>query len=221
MGSEMCIRDRVTTEPVGSGAVAALASAPATVWTSTEPVGSGAIAALTPAPHEDWSLTESVSSYSVESSVPASAEDWNAVDPVGSEAVAALASAQTAPVGVRQSRSLSIEGVVRVEHAHGSGGGCNLSTNDNAGHGREIFCMPEGHGTSRYPAEVTVGTHSPCETGPGQATGTVLRVPVPQRPLAHHWRSAVDLERGLSSPCLLYTSPSPRDGLLSRMPSSA
>ena len=31
------------------------------------------------------------------------------------------------------------------------------------------------------------------------------------------------LERGLelSNPCLLYTSPSPRDGLLSRMPSSA
>ena len=26
---------------------------------------------------------------------------------------------------------------------------------------------------------------------------------------------------GLRSPCLLYTSPSPRDGLLSRMPSSA
>ena len=26
---------------------------------------------------------------------------------------------------------------------------------------------------------------------------------------------------GLSKPCLLYTSPSPRDGLLSRMPSSA
>ena len=27
--------------------------------------------------------------------------------------------------------------------------------------------------------------------------------------------------RGRSTPCLLYTSPSPRDGLLSRMPSSA
>ena len=29
------------------------------------------------------------------------------------------------------------------------------------------------------------------------------------------------VERGLAVPCLLYTSPSPRDGLLSRMPSSA
>ena len=28
-------------------------------------------------------------------------------------------------------------------------------------------------------------------------------------------------ERAGTSPCLLYTSPSPRDGLLSRMPSSA
>ena len=28
-------------------------------------------------------------------------------------------------------------------------------------------------------------------------------------------------EKKLLSPCLLYTSPSPRDGLLSRMPSSA
>ena len=30
-----------------------------------------------------------------------------------------------------------------------------------------------------------------------------------------------ELEPGLRSVCLLYTSPSPRDGLLSRMPSSA
>ena len=29
------------------------------------------------------------------------------------------------------------------------------------------------------------------------------------------------LRHGMSSTCLLYTSPSPRDGLLSRMPSSA
>ena len=30
-----------------------------------------------------------------------------------------------------------------------------------------------------------------------------------------------DLRRDISTNCLLYTSPSPRDGLLSRMPSSA
>ena len=33
--------------------------------------------------------------------------------------------------------------------------------------------------------------------------------------------AAVDAEVGLDNVCLLYTSPSPRDGLLSRMPSSA
>ena len=33
-----------------------------------------------------------------------------------------------------------------------------------------------------------------------------------------HYVSSAEL---LSNPCLLYTSPSPRDGLLSRMPSSA
>ena len=31
----------------------------------------------------------------------------------------------------------------------------------------------------------------------------------------------VEVVMTLTSPCLLYTSPSPRDGLLSRMPSSA
>ena len=31
----------------------------------------------------------------------------------------------------------------------------------------------------------------------------------------------VNTNRSLTNPCLLYTSPSPRDGLLSRMPSSA
>ena len=31
----------------------------------------------------------------------------------------------------------------------------------------------------------------------------------------------LDFDRVIATPCLLYTSPSPRDGLLSRMPSSA
>ena len=46
------------------------------------------------------------------------------------------------------------------------------------------------------------------------------------RALDLHWSSTCDLKcvtcwAGQSSSCLLYTSPSPRDGLLSRMPSSA
>ena len=34
-------------------------------------------------------------------------------------------------------------------------------------------------------------------------------------------RASKAAEMAISNPCLLYTSPSPRDGLLSRMPSSA
>ena len=40
-------------------------------------------------------------------------------------------------------------------------------------------------------------------------------------PVAHHPRTAGKSNYGLMRTCLLYTSPSPRDGLLSRMPSSA
>ena len=40
----------------------------------------------------------------------------------------------------------------------------------------------------------------------------------PIKPEFTNWR---DEQRAWSSTCLLYTSPSPRDGLLSRMPSSA
>ena len=38
---------------------------------------------------------------------------------------------------------------------------------------------------------------------------------------AEDWDSAYSLDSGGDMDCLLYTSPSPRDGLLSRMPSSA
>ena len=36
-----------------------------------------------------------------------------------------------------------------------------------------------------------------------------------------YWFGPFITRKGLESDCLLYTSPSPRDGLLSRMPSSA
>ena len=45
--------------------------------------------------------------------------------------------------------------------------------------------------------------------------GRIDRRPVPHRRLVIRWRNAQGED------CLLYTSPSPRDGLLSRMPSSA
>ena len=40
-------------------------------------------------------------------------------------------------------------------------------------------------------------------------------------PQSYFEQFGVDTSRVLHTPCLLYTSPSPRDGLLSRMPSSA
>ena len=42
-----------------------------------------------------------------------------------------------------------------------------------------------------------------------------------QEPLTANELSRLFVEPPLASACLLYTSPSPRDGLLSRMPSSA
>ena len=48
----------------------------------------------------------------------------------------------------------------------------------------------------------------------GKLTGMAFRVPTPDV-------SVVDLTVNLAKPCLLYTSPSPRDATLSRMPSSA
>ena len=49
----------------------------------------------------------------------------------------------------------------------------------------------------------------------GDLPALALQLPMPEKEIwLRRWRNAED-------PCLLYTSPSPRDGLLSRMPSSA
>ena len=45
----------------------------------------------------------------------------------------------------------------------------------------------------------------------------ILAIPISQRP---NW-SMGEITKELENNCLLYTSPSPRDGLLARMPSSA
>ena len=66
----------------------------------------------------------------------------------------------------------------------------------------------------------------------GSTSGTVVLKPsgwgtkvtlsvTRELPLASHAPSEEFPRHGLVTPCLLYTSPSPRDGLLSRMPSSA
>ena len=54
---------------------------------------------------------------------------------------------------------------------------------------------------------------------PQQAVGTTVEICGEQRRAA--WTLALSITPLLYQSCLLYTSPSPRDGLLSRMPSSA
>ena len=48
-----------------------------------------------------------------------------------------------------------------------------------------------------------------------------MRLGVDPRKADQMVRGTVNLPHGTGKTCLLYTSPSPRDGLLSRMPSSA
>ena len=52
---------------------------------------------------------------------------------------------------------------------------------------------------------------------PMGAPGDIINWPM----LKVHYRTDPEAIAALLPPCLLYTSPSPRDGLLSRMPSSA
>ena len=78
-----------------------------------------------------------------------------------------------------------------------------ISTQDATGF--EVFKLK---GSTALPT----GTILPLDSIPGDAVKkrSVLNVP-----------SLEDSAYQLEAPCLLYTSPSPRDGLLSRMPSSA
>ena len=59
-------------------------------------------------------------------------------------------------------------------------------------------------------------TERPNEYDPGAMSEGNVR----EQAWWNNWKSALS-EKGWVAPCLLYTSPSPRDGLLSRMPSSA
>ena len=62
------------------------------------------------------------------------------------------------------------------------------------------------------PGQIGPGNDGVAEVGPGQVG------PDQVGPGQH---GALQISSGQVGPCLLYTSPSPRDGLLSRMPSSA
>ena len=55
----------------------------------------------------------------------------------------------------------------------------------------------------------------------GNAYGTTWSVSSPQYIADNHKEAIKDIINNIDYVCLLYTSPSPRDGLLSRMPSSA
>ena len=61
----------------------------------------------------------------------------------------------------------------------------------------------------------------PAQPGPVIHTLEVLNLPRANSAEPYHYRTSKSQPLATMSSCLLYTSPSPRDGLLSRMPSSA
>ena len=85
----------------------------------------------------------------------------------------------------------------------------------------------EARTLARAGYEVTlIAVHDRAEVRDGVRIVPLPRVARARRPLL--WRTLGQMARATGAdvfhfpdPCLLYTSPSPRDGLLSRMPSSA
>ena len=76
---------------------------------------------------------------------------------------------------------------------------------------------PHGHITTTYDYDQTTSDHGHTTTTYDRIT-TYTTVTVP-RPNIH--TTVMPTYPELDGPCLLYTSPSPRDATLSRMPSSA
>ena len=78
--------------------------------------------------------------------------------------------------------------------------------------------QPENLGFGRYlGAHLVLAEHDGAQwSAPGLLPREALRVPVASAGVQY----GLSVFEGLKA-CLLYTSPSPRDGLLSRMPSSA
>ena len=68
---------------------------------------------------------------------------------------------------------------------------------------------------------LTVQADHHATSGPGEGSFTTLMVQAPDvSAYIKHLKNNPELFSAFKA-CLLYTSPSPRDGLLSRMPSSA
>ena len=70
-----------------------------------------------------------------------------------------------------------------------------------------------------YTCDITYGTNS--EFGFDYLRDNMVRSPDEQVQRKYHYCMVDEVDSVLIDDCLLYTSPSPRDGLLSRMPSSA
>ena len=79
----------------------------------------------------------------------------------------------------------------------------------------DVVDTPAAAETVATPAPVPSIDPEPVDPGPTNPE------PVDLEPTAEPAATPAPALTATSSPCLLYTSPSPRDGLLSRMPSSA
>ena len=93
---------------------------------------------------------------------------------------------------------------------------------------KEVWKAMEREGVSRFPgADGRIPNFAGAKLAAEKLAGHRLwkRARVikanPDSPQTHARRIALDEGKTVIMACLLYTSPSPRDGLLSRMPSSA
>ena len=87
---------------------------------------------------------------------------------------------------------------------------------------RTVHVIGNGDSSSLYLKEKRIGLKLTCNQIPFEIPDKWATVMVDFKMMdALTKYHSGDYSNGLAIPCLLYTSPSPRDGLLSRMPSSA
>ena len=100
---------------------------------------------------------------------------------------------------------------------------CNSSSvNSNITWTEVCYCGAQRHKISVCPLNLCrLASKVDFETELVKSAGTVITLSVEYLILLDCTHLTVVSPTDISSSCLLYTSPSPRDGLLSRMPSSA
>ena len=103
-----------------------------------------------------------------------------------------------------------------------------LAGGGTAGHVNPLLAVAGAIRDIEPTAQVTVigtavGLEKDLVPEAGYELDTIEKVPFPRRPNLYMLRFPAKWKRETAKvrSCLLYTSPSPRDGLLSRMPSSA